>query len=207
MKRTRSTYLAILALLSPMAANADLIEGNCDLTSDTTVTCDESSRLEWLDLTETLGLSGADFLADVGGWLSAGWMFATTGMVDQLFVNGGADNLLGVPGTPGNRRPAEQFGRLFGITIGSGCSQGFSDAGSGMGNLPGFCAFPGNGPGTAFGIFWGGDTNGTIPLEEGFPQGGVWAYRDSAIVPEPGTLALFGLGLAAMGLSRRRKKI
>ena len=30
---------------------------------------------------------------------------------------------------------------------------------------------------------------------------------DSASVPEPGTLALFGLGLLGMGLTRRRKKI
>jgi len=202
MKRTRSTYLAILALLSPMVANAVLIEGNCDGTSDATVTCDDLSALEWLDLTETLGLSGADFLADIGGWVSAGWTFAATGRVDQLFLNGDADNIEGV-GTIGNRTPAEQFGQLFGITIGSGCSQGFSDAGSGLGNLPGFCALPN----TALGIFWGGDTNGTIPLEEGISQAGVWAYRDSAAVPEPGTLALFGLGLAGMGLARRRKKI
>ena len=38
---------------------------------------------------------------------------------------------------------------------------------------------------------------------------GHWlVLSDPAVpAPEPGTLALFGLGLAAMGLSRRRKKI
>ena len=29
----------------------------------------------------------------------------------------------------------------------------------------------------------------------------------SVAVPEPGTLALFGIGLAAMGLARRKKKV
>jgi len=34
-----------------------------------------------------------------------------------------------------------------------------------------------------------------------------WAADDTGVVPEPGTLALFGLGLVAIGFAKRRKKI
>ena len=34
-----------------------------------------------------------------------------------------------------------------------------------------------------------------------------WATAEQVSVPEPGTLALLGIGLAGMGLARRRKKV
>ncbi|MDH5617310.1 MAG: PEP-CTERM sorting domain-containing protein [Gammaproteobacteria bacterium] len=35
----------------------------------------------------------------------------------------------------------------------------------------------------------------------------VFATAERVSVPEPGTLALLGIGLAGMGMSRRRRKI
>lgn len=36
---------------------------------------------------------------------------------------------------------------------------------------------------------------------------GAWAVRSGDVLPEPGTLALLGIGLFGMGLSRRKKKV
>ena len=41
----------------------------------------------------------------------------------------------------------------------------------------------------------------------GNPSNNSWSGSGSVSVPEPGTLALFGIGLFGMGLTRRRKKI
>ena len=45
-----------------------------------------------------------------------------------------------------------------------------------------------------------------VQFEEGCKQAGLMSLRTTTQVPEPGTLALFGIGLVGLGLIRRRKK-
>jgi hypothetical protein len=107
-------FMGLLA--GPMSANADLIDGLCDGTVDATVTCDPDTGLEWLSLTETIGLSVDDFRADVGGWQSGGWSLSTGDMVDQLFLNAGADSLDGID-NPANESAIRLLLASFGVTF------------------------------------------------------------------------------------------
>ena len=51
-----------------------------------------------------------------------------------------------------------------------------------------------------------GGSSGDWDFENVFGRGGGLSHTNLYAVPEPGTLALFGIGLAAMGLARRKKK-
>ena len=98
-----------------------------------------------------------------------------------LFANAVGD-ALGLPNSNGNRGPhflAVADGSLFAISDPSRYPlQGFR-ARIGTGNLSRFAV----------------------------NQWGTWTWAVATSVPEPGTLALLGIGLAGMGMSRRKRKI
>ncbi len=80
---------------------------------DPTITVDTMTNLEWLDLTQTTGLSFADALASPFV-MSDGFAHATRAQVETLYTNAGFDTLNGTFST-GSRKPG-------------GCQQGLCDA-------------------------------------------------------------------------------
>lgn len=87
------TILALLSLAIASPATALLIERDLLAPGDGLVTRDTDTGLEWLDATLTLDLSTNQVLAGAGGWIGAGWRYATLGETCALFENAGAATL------------------------------------------------------------------------------------------------------------------
>jgi hypothetical protein len=159
MTKTKSTYLALLAvLLSPLTANADLIviSGAADSANDG----------EW-DMTFITGsfASVREDLADQIWWENSD--------LAELFAN----TLLDTMGLPNSG------------TVG-------------VGPIFAYCELPGLQICTW--VYFS-----SVGLINNFPNSDdptsyTWAIADRVSVPEPGTLALLGIGLVGMGLVRRR---
>ena len=79
MKVLTRVAVVLVALGSLSVTQADLI-------SLGDVTLDNTSGLEWLDLTETQGISFDQILAGTGGYLEDGWLPATGDQIDDLFL-------------------------------------------------------------------------------------------------------------------------
>jgi hypothetical protein len=182
MKRTKSIYLALLAvLLSPMAANADPIyydyagfDFGDGWTSTGTIAIDEA------DVT-----AGGDLVSEF-----VSWAFTWTNGVDTASIdssNSYIDTSTGV--TP-----------FFTADLTSVLTAQLCFAGTGARCRTDF--FP------VFGVFNTNEWTATTPsggvTNDNVDAPGEWTVRS---VPEPGTLALLGIGLFGMGLSRRRKAV
>jgi len=194
MTRTKSTYLALLAvLLSPMAANADLIlnitnsgSGNTlwEMTGSTTAIGDQSSANGFWPQFEGLTAVNTS-LGCINIVSGSGTLSTTTSGTRNLndacvYANSGASDYI----TP---RTSSAFAWSIGDTL------------TWSGNMV---------VAAAYSVF----NPGTYVTQQSIYQGAVPQFSRVVVnigpvsVPEPGTLALFGIGLFGVGLTRRRKK-
>jgi len=195
MKRTKSTFLALIGiLLSPMAANADLI--TIDFESDTAgskgspfVSVD-SALLTFSDTNLSVGNYGAQSigkgLATFGSNLGLTMTFAT--IVDSLSMAFGNDD----PGFAEDRAVLTAF--LGATQVGqSTIIYNKNDAADQT------ISFTGANFDSAHLIYLDSNLNAVSALAE------VVDNVQFNTVPEPGTLALLGIGLFGMGIARRKK--
>ena len=180
MKRIKSQYLALVAvLLSPMAANADLIGLNVGIG----YTDQNANTLDFV-------IVGAGFeYVDGDGSNLANSIPGGFGVFDYIDIG------------------ADFIEIAFNLSINAGASPAAFTF-SGLTGLFSASLFSSQIPTiTASDLTFAGDTL-TLDVGNQTPAN----YNPAAVVriavqtvPEPGTLVLFGIGLAAMGLARRRK--
>jgi hypothetical protein len=184
--------LILTAALCATSASALLIDNG-------TTTTDTDTNLEWLDLTETLGLSYADALASSFVTVD-GYRSATSLEVAQLFTNAGIgtqDNLAREVDFAGASLLLDTLGCTLTPSV---CATSANRSGTGYAEWS-----PGSGRRALYRVDGINGGRGAATIQSSFVTGadpgiGTFLVR---VVPEPSTALLMLGGLAALSVKRR----
>lgn len=207
---------ASVMLASSLQARAELVEVDwIPESGDRALTRDTRTNLDWLDLTVTEGRSMNQILSGYGGWVGAGFRYATVAEVRELFSSAGLAegsyssslkteikqaqlliNLLGSTYASNPPSAGNPFGQqsTYGVTgdrkyIASSSSEdytyGWIDASDSFAVL---------------------NLNGQYRATTEDPLVGSFLVRPVSTVPEPGTYACVLAGLGMVGAMAWRRK-
>jgi len=85
--RVLAFVVIAISLLTSNPALAQVVEGHCDGRPNVQITCDKTTNGEWLDLTETRGMSVAQVLAS--DFVEQGFRYALESEIQALWTNAG----------------------------------------------------------------------------------------------------------------------
>jgi hypothetical protein len=221
MKKLLPLALGLVLTLAPGRAQAALISANDPVYGANALTHDTVSGLDWLDLTQSVGLSINQILGGAGGFLANNFQVATLSQVEAMYTSGGWDGVddSASVGNAAHLAFVTQMIALFG-QVGTGAdgpfTEGFAIApdANRVARLFDTLVTP---PGTLGRVACTTDgyitftaVNTTAGCRADYDWAvnfsGTFLVRDAASVPEPATLVLLGSGLLAAAARRRARR-